>query len=326
MKGFDTQYTDLPDYIRKITQEIWEGRGITTLRRYYAKDIIMRMPMGIARGNQSVIDGTLATIAEFPDRQLLAEDVIWSGDEDYGFLSSHRLTSTATHTGFGIFGPPTGRRIAVRAIADCAAKDNVIYDEWLTRDASAIAIQLGLDPVDFARTLIAREGGAKSANRPFTPEMDVLGGYRARGNANPWGQRLADILAQIMDKDFSVIGREYDRAVRVEHPGLCGGWGHPAADSAWLRIRAAFPTARFEIHHIIGREDVGQPIRAAVRWSLTGTHDGFGAYGTPSAAAIYLMGITHAEWGPWGLRREFTVFDEIAVWKQILMHTGAHEA
>ena len=44
-----------------------------------------------------MIGATLATLAEFPDRTLLGEDVIWSGDEEAGFLSSHRLLSTATH-------------------------------------------------------------------------------------------------------------------------------------------------------------------------------------------------------------------------------------
>ena len=39
------------------------------------------------------------------------------------------------------------------------------------------------------------------------------------------------------------------------------------------------------------------------------------------------MGITHVEFGPygepgWGVRREWTVFDEVAVWKQILLHGG----
>ena len=32
------------------------------------------------------------------------------------------------------------------------------------------------------------------------------------------------------------------------------------------------------------------------------------------------MGITHAEWGEWGLRREYTLIDEVAIWKQILLH------
>jgi hypothetical protein len=34
------------------------------------------------------------------------------------------------------------------------------------------------------------------------------------------------------------------------------------------------------------------------------------------------LGISHAEFGPWGLRREFALFDETAVWKQILLQTG----
>ena len=82
MKGFDPKFRDFPDYIVRITEEIWEGRGLHTLHDYYEPDVIMRMPLGIMRGNQDVIDGTLATIAEFPDRQLLGEDVIWSGNED----------------------------------------------------------------------------------------------------------------------------------------------------------------------------------------------------------------------------------------------------
>jgi hypothetical protein len=32
-----------------------------------------------------------------------------------------------------------------------------------------------------------------------------------------------------------------------------------------------------------------------------------------------VLGITHAEFGPWGLRREYTLYDETAIWKQILL-------
>ena len=31
---------------------------------------------------------------------------------------------------------------------------------------------------------------------------------------------------------------------------------------------------------------------------------------------------TPVEFGPWGLRREYALFDEVAVWKQILFETG----
>ena len=33
----------------------------------------------------------MATLAEFPDRMLLGEDVIWSGTPEEGMLSSHRI-------------------------------------------------------------------------------------------------------------------------------------------------------------------------------------------------------------------------------------------
>lgn len=322
MKGFQDKFADLPDYILKITHEIWEERRLRTLDHYYAPDLPMRFPSGLVTGNRAVIDGTLATLAEFPDRQLLGEDVIWSGDEDAGFLSSHRIVTTGTHLGHGAFGKPTGRSFVIRAMADCAAKDGVIHDEWLIRDASGIVKQLGMKPKRFARDQIASEGGPDKAARPFAPVDDVEGGYISRGNDNEWGQRLAAILARIMDKDFAVIRAEYDRAVRTEHPGACGGWSWDFAEFRWMQLRAAFPAAEFAVHHVIGRSDPHMPHRAAVRWSLDGRHDGFGAFGKPSGALVHVMGITHAEFGPWGLRREFTLFDEISIWKQILLHTG----
>ena len=64
MKGFAPQFTDFPDYILKITREIWEERGIATLNHYYAEDIPMRFPEGVSIGNQKTMNGTLATLAE----------------------------------------------------------------------------------------------------------------------------------------------------------------------------------------------------------------------------------------------------------------------
>ncbi|PTX55530.1 SnoaL-like protein [Litoreibacter ponti] len=329
MKGFSNQFKDLPDYILKITKEIWEDRGLSTLNHYYAEDLPMRFPSGLVRGNQNVINGTMATIAEFPDRQLLGEDVIWSGDEDAGFLSSHRLLTTGTHLGHGSFGAPTGRSFQIRAIADCAAKNDQIYDEWLIRDVSGIVKQLGMDVVAFTRDMIDREGGSEHCVKPFHPRDDVDGGYNSRGNDNEWGARLADILTRIMDKEFSVIPALYDRACHVYHAGDRHEISWAGADQLWLPLRSSFPSAKFEVHHVIGRHDPMLPPRAAVRWSLTGTHDGHGSFGAPTGAEVHVMGMTHAEFGPygndgrdWSLRHEFTLYDEVAIWKQILMHQG----
>ncbi len=320
--GFSSRWADFPDYILGITRDIWEGRAIGSLDLSYAKDVIVRTPAGVVRGNEPVKDATMATIHEFPDRQLYGEDVIWSGDAETGFLSSHRLVTTGTHTGHGYFGPPSGRSFTIRVIADCAARQDAIFDEWLVRDNGGIARQLGTEPASFARQLIDREGGPEKCPKPFSPEGDVEGLYRGRGNASAWGARYAGIVTDMMSKEFDVVRRTYDRACRVDYAGAVSDVSFAAVERFWLGLRSAFPSAVFAIHHQIGRNDPMMSPRAALRWSLTGRHDGWGAFGRPTGATVHVMGISHAEFGPWGLRHECALFDEVAVWKQIHLHTG----
>ncbi len=322
MQGFDPQWRDPPDYIIGITRAIWEGREIDSLTRLYDPAIPVRSPTGMVQGNRGVIAATMAALAEFPDRALLAEDVIWCPAEVGGFLSSHRVLSLATHTGAGAFGEPTGKQLVYRVVADCAARDNAIYDEWLVRDLGAVVRQMGWEPKAYAADLIGREGGPEQSARPFGPADEVQGIYQGGGNDHPAGQRYAAILSRIMAGGLEVVAAEYDRAVQVELPGGITGHGHAAVDRFWLGLRAAFPSAEFTVEHCIGRDDAWMPQRAALRWSLSGRHDGWGSFGAPSGAEVHVMGICHAEFGPWGLRREFTLLDEVAIWKQILLHTG----
>lgn len=322
MTGFDPRWQSFPDYIIGITEEIWEGRNVGSLRDYYAKDIIVRTPGGISAGNEGVIAATLATLAEFPDRCLLADDVVWSGTPETGMLSSHRISCTATHTGSGAFGPATGRRLAFRAIADCHARDNVIDDEWVARDQGAICLQMGIKPSDFARSMIEREGGVETASRPFTPQEDRPGPYAGMGNDSEWGERYGDILRTLMAADVAVVAREYDRACRLYYPDGVEARSFGPAEHFWMSLRAAFPAAEFTIDHQIGNEDRLLGPRAAIRWSLRGKHEGWGAFGAPSGADVYIMGFSHADFGPWGLRSETVVFDTTAIWKQILLHQG----
>ncbi len=322
MQGFDPQYSDLPDYILKCTAQIWEGRDIAALHWHYAKDIVVRTTAGANVGNVAGIVNTMATLSEFPDRVLLGEDVIWSGSAEEGFLSSHRIISMATHSRDGVFGPATGKKLTFRTIADTHVIANCIDDEWLVRDQGAMVRQLGQTPEAYVRTLIEAEGGPEKASRPLTPETDIVGPYTGKGNDNEWGAKLGDILTRIMDAEFSVIGSTYDRACHLAYPGGVTAYGREAVDTFWLGLRSSLPSAEFSIIHQIGRDDPLMPPRAAIRWSLTGRHEGWGTFGRPTGAFIHVMGITHAEFGPWGLRREFTIFDETAVWKQIVLATG----
>ncbi|MBW4984228.1 ester cyclase [Mameliella sp. CS4] len=340
MRGFDPKWQDVPHFIIGITKEIWEDREIGSLRHRYADGLIVRSPASVVVDNSNVIAATMATLAEFPDRELLGEDVIWCEDPEGttetsdAFLSSHRLICTATHSHPGMYGAPTGRRVAYRILADCAVREDAVYDEWLVRDQSAILSQLGFDLVDWTRDLISREGGPEACVPPMTPATDVAGPYDRQGNDSEWGQRYAEVISAIMAAEMNVIPRAYDRAVSLHYPGGQDGLGWGDADRFWMGLRAAFPAAEFRIEHVVGRDDPLMPPRAAVRWSLHGTHSGWGRFGRPTGAEVYIMGISHADFGPfagngrWGdptVRREFTLIDETAIWKQILLQTGAHE-
>ncbi|CZF80737.1 SnoaL-like polyketide cyclase [Grimontia celer] len=322
MKGFNEKFVDFPDYIISITHEIWEGRNLASLHNYYGEDIVVRSPAGLTIGNKDVIAQTAGTLNEFPDRTLYGEDVIWSGTPEDGMLSSHRILSEATHMGDGQFGVATGKKLRYRIIADCHAINNQINDEWLIRDLGAIVRQLGRDPKAFAIQQIADQGGHELCARPFTPAIDKQGPYLGKGNDNEWGQRYAEVLTRMMNAEFSCIPDDYDRACQAEYPGglTVNSWG--AIDQFWIGLRASFPNANFKIEHQIGRDDPMMPPRAAVRFSLHGKHEGWGLFGQPSGADVYVMAAAHVEFGPYGIRREFVLFDETAIWKQIALHTG----
>jgi hypothetical protein len=323
VKGFDPKFENFPDYINGITYEIWEEEsGVEKLYEYYTPDVVMRSPSSIIIGNEGVIAATKATLLEFPDRKLFGEDVIWSGSPEEGMLSSHRIISTATHLGDGQYGKATGKKLTYRVIADCHAINNQINDEWLTRDRGAMVRQMGWTPENFARLEIDHEGGPDNCVQPFSPSFDQPGPYMGKGNENEWGAKYSDILNRLMNSDMSVIHKEYDRACQLEYPG--GFTGHSFADVElfWTGLRSSLPSASFEIEHQIGREDPMMPPRAALRWTLKGKHDGRGVLGEPTGAELYVMGASHAEFGPWGLRREYVVFDETAIWKQIILTTG----
>lgn len=328
MKDLSPKFRDVPDYILGVTKEIWEDRGVGTLDGYYAPNIIVRSPASVVVGNQGIIAATMATLHEFPDRQLYGEDVIWCDAPNGAALSSHRLICTATHTAAGVYGEPTGKALKYRIIAECHIEGTQINDEWLVRDQGAIVRQLGIDPQDYARELIAKEGGPECCVQPYTPANDVVGPYSGTGNDDDWGAQYADLLTRVMAADFRAIPETYDRAAQLSYAGGVEAMSHAGADAFWLGLRASFPSAAFTVRHVIGRHDPTMPPRAAVRWTLQGKHDGWGAFGAPTGADVFVMGLCQAEFGALGgerprLRREWCLFDEAAIWKQILLQTGA---
>lgn len=322
MQNFASAFQTPEQYIIEITYKIWEERGIGRIRDWYAADCPVRTPHGVSDNVEAVIGSTLSALHEFPDRQLLAEDVI-IGDKASGFYSSHRVRSTATHLGSGNFGAATQRPLMMLTIADCLCRDNQVVEEWLVRDQAAMALQLGLDPVAHGRAMGTRNPQAYAiGNEAMRQRWADPNGLTIEGD-RVIAQRVIDSYAAIwQDKKLSVMNQQYDRALRFE--GFTGQlcYGRERTGNLLMSVLAAIPTGRFDAHHVIVRQQAERAVRVALRWSYFGDHSGLGRYGNPTGASLALLGISHFELRDGLIVNEWLVVDELAVYAQIAAQQG----
>ena len=163
MVGFDDEFTDIVDYILRITYRIWEGKQIGLCYDYYSDDCPVYTMAGITIGAEEVTQNTLITLASFPDRTLGAENIIWGGNDTDGFHTSHLIKTSMTNLGSSDMGPATGNQATFFVIAHCVVKDNKIIEEWLVRDNYALTEQLGFD---------VHEVAAQKASEPSQKRLE----------------------------------------------------------------------------------------------------------------------------------------------------------
>lgn len=320
LPGFAAEFRDLDHYIRVITDRIWEQRRIEDIRTYYSDPCIVESPSSVSTSVQAVIDSTHATLAQFPDRRLLAEDVIHSGDALNGFLSSHRIISPMTHAGPGAFGAPTGRKLHVRTVADCVCKGNRVVHEWLVRDQSAIALQIGTTPQALARRWLDERGGW---NKPTAGPVPA--GYVSHVSGEAWARRHADGIERLLRGDESQVADLYDDAVHLIGPGEQTAYGHAEVATFWRSLARSLRVQGCTLEHLAAMRDgaaSGRSDRIALRLRAQCVHAPLAAgddrYGPASGRAVELMAIVHAELVRGRVLREWVLIDDVAIWMQVL--------
>jgi hypothetical protein len=65
MKGFETEFKDLKDYILKITYRIWEEREVERIRDYYGEKTPVKTPTSVSYSVEDVISSTWDTLKMF---------------------------------------------------------------------------------------------------------------------------------------------------------------------------------------------------------------------------------------------------------------------
>ena len=317
LRGFEPHYTDIVDYIVRITHRIWEEGDIGYIYDTYRSNVTMHTGYGTAYGVEEVMSGTVAFAAALPDRRLYAEDVVWTGDDERGFHTSHLLINAATNTGYSPWGPPTGRRVNFFAIANCLVKENRIVEEWLVRDTGAIVRQLGFDLWKVARDAASVWPANVSGETdrlfgqlppaPYEPQEGHIETFVGRLFHEVWNARHFNYLTEWYAGDSSLFVPNH-----LELRGVAN------IRAYHLNFIAMFPDAHMNVEHVyyLGDEETGY--RVAVRWRFSGTHARYGWYGEPTDRRVNILGVSHLHIENDKVTKHYMVFDNLAVVMQLV--------
>ena len=319
MNGFDKEYNDIVDFILKITHRIWEEKGIVIIYDTYHNNLVMHVGSQNITGIKEVISGTLQTLHAFPDRRLIGQNVIWSKFDEDGFLSSHRIISTATNLGDSSFGTATGRKINFRTVVDCAVQTNRIHEEWLVRDNLWIVTQLGLDPHEFAKGIAKGSecktpelqksyGLCEAMQGQFSPKL-----YRA--NDATIGELMLEMTSRIYNyKLFNEVSKYYDENAVLHFVCDKDLRGYAEIQGMLVSLFASVPNGSFDVERVTCNERaIENEWDVAVRWRIRGLNEGLGFFGKPSGKPIDILGINHYHMAANQVKEEWMTFDGIDV-------------
>ncbi|MEQ8692140.1 MAG: ester cyclase [Pseudomonadales bacterium] len=324
LPGFDSEFTDIFDYILRITHRIWEGKQVGLCMDYYSVDCPVYTLAGCSQGAEDVTQNTIRTLGSFPDRTLHADNIICGGDADTGFHSSHLISSHMTNLGPSEFGPATGRSATIQVIAHCVCKDNRIVEEWLVRDNMSLARQLGVDPDTWARARAAqpldmdsqfacwldaeirRVGSVERCRLPYPVDRSDGEALIVAGLNNIWGARLVGDT-HVMYSEESVL----HASARDDARGIA------AIARFYMDLLSCLPDARVTVDYTCSDSMRDDGVFVAARWTLAGTHTGGTLWGAPTGVPILVLGESHYRLVDGRVVEEWLVFDELAVLTQI---------
>lgn len=325
MEGFDDIYADFVDYILRITHNIWEERGIGIIYKTYHNDVKIHSATVNIQGINDVISGTLQTLHAFPDRRLVGENVIWSGNDKEGFYSSHRIVSNATNLGDSSFGPATGKRAVFRTIADCFVHSNRIVEEWLVRDNLSIVKQLGFDPVTVAKNMAVKSKRKVPALQSHFGIGETMEGqlvpniYTRKSKDFEIGDFVLDMYNKIWEwRLFNHVRDFYADNAIVHYVCDTDLVGYSQIQGMLISLFASLPSAKFIIERVTcNQRDSEDDWDVSVRWRLHGLNEGIGYFGYPSGKPVEILGITHLRVYKEKVVEEWVTFDGLDVLRQM---------
>ena len=325
MKGFEKHYKNIIDYIVRITYTIWEEKNIGYIYDTYSPECRVWDEFGLQFGSEKIVSDTVHTNNAFPDIRLFADEVIWAGNENISFHTSHRTIITGTNTGFSKFSKPTGKSVRLFCIANCVAKNNEIYYENVVYDTAGLIKQLGLNLHDVARKIAKEE-----KKGPFAADFKNIKLKRNIKNLKHYKFFIPEKITSVRDfvnsvfdtiwnrRNFSAIKDAYANNIEFEGSTSRKFKGINKLKTYIISFIATFPDIALSIEDLYWMGNSKDGYLISIRWGAYGTHKGNGIYGSPTNRECYIWGITQWEIKNNKIIKEWTGFNELAILMQLL--------
>ena len=326
LQGFDPTYRNIIDYIVRITYRIWEtnDREVEYIGECYSLDSQVFDDYGLQLGNQKIIVDTHHTTSAFPDIILDAEEVIWAGNDQIGFHTSHLTRISGTNTGSSRYGNATGKTVNFLVLANCVALQNDIFLEHVLYNTSAMLQQLGIDPWEESARLVKNPPAGwprsqenwdqlRSATSPAIPisQAEPITGF----DPDTFTREIHD---NVWNGNQSAIINSYKENLLFEGATERIFSGRTAYRHYVNELRSVFPDLQLQVDEVywMGNELDGWLI--STRWSAEGTHLGKGIYRSPSGKTCQMWGITQWQVLNGIVQKEWQLFNELDLMMQIL--------
>lgn len=324
MSGFEETYRNIIDYIVRITFRIWEDPDVDYIADTYGADCMVFDDYGLQRGCKKIIADTHHTTGAFSDIQLIADEVIWAGNDEKGYHTSHRTIIRGTNDGDSKYGPATGKTVDVLVIANCVARGNEIFLEHVLYNNSAMLEQLGLD-IDETVQKMSFEAPAgwprdaatwqalRSATSPAVPisESEPVEGFDI--------DRFSREACELVWKSRAYQQMPGYFSSEIEYAGSTNRTATGLADyqSTHSAIMDCFTAHSFSVDEVYWMGNAEDGYLVSVRWSADVEHSGAGDFGAATGKALQFWGLSQYKVLDEKIVQEWTLFNELDLKLQI---------
>ena len=112
-------------------------------------------------------------------------------------------------------------------------------------------------------------------------------------------------------------------ATEIRWPSGRHGFGRGYWIGCAMQLRAMLQECAYRLEHVAARPLPHGDVAVALRWSIVGMHKGVGVWGPPSGREVLLFAISNYRLRDGAIVEDTTIFDEVAVLRQIAGGLGA---